>query len=221
MNVKRVIDLTQRIYPNNPANPLLPPVEISVTANHAADGHQMERFVTHTHDGTHIDGTGHMWEGGEPLHVMPVEGFIGPGAVFDMRHKSAREAITAQDLSGANVDVGRGSIALLVTGWAERLGYTKEWVFESPWLRADGAEWLIDRGIASVGIDHISVSGMEEEEDYKTHQTLARAGKWVLEGLVFPPEILEPVPWLIAALPMALQDTAGAPARAVAIELEA
>ena len=101
------------------------------------------------------------------------------------------------------------------------MGYTKEWLFESPWLRQDGAQWLIERGIVGVGIDHISIAGMEAEEDYATHQTLAKAEKWVLEGLKFPPKILEPVSWLIVALPLPLEDTAGAPARVVAIELEA
>jgi len=220
-SVKRVLDLSLPIYPNNPANPTLPSVEITVTANHATDGYQMERLVTYTHDGTHIDGPGHMWEHGGPLHELPISGFVGPAAALDMRHKQAREAITADDLAAADVELADGSIALLVTGWVEKLGYTKEWLFESPWLRQDGAQWLIERGIAGVGIDHISIAGMEEEEDYATHQTLAKAEKWVLEGLRFPPEILEPVPWLIVALPLALEDTAGAPARVVAIEFEA
>ena len=217
--VKRVLDLSQPIYPNNPANPLLPPVEITVTANHVTDGYQMERLVTYTHDGTHLDSPWHMWEGGGPLHEMPLGGFVGPAAVFDLRHKGAQEAITAEDLDGAGVKVAPGSIALLVTGWGKRVGYTKEWVFQSPWLRQDGARWLIERGIVGVGIDHISISGMAEVEDYATHQALAQAGKWILEGLSYPEAILEPVPWLVVALPLALRDTAGAPARAVAIEL--
>ena len=215
----RVLDLSLPIYPNNPANPLLPAVELTVTANHATDGYQMERLVTHTHDGTHIDSPGHMWEDGGPLHEMPVSGFVGPAAVFDMRHKSAREPITAEDLEASDVEVASGDIALLVTGWGAKLGYTKEWVFESPWLREDGADWLIERGIAGVGIDHISIAGMEEEDDYATHQALARAGKWVVENLTFPVEVFDPVEWLIVALPLPLQDAAGAPARVVAIEL--
>jgi len=219
--IRRVLDLTQPIYPNNPTNPLLPPVEITVTANHATDGYQMERLVTYTHDGTHIDASRHMWEGGETLDTFPLEGFVGPGAIFDLRGTQSREAITPEDLEAADIEVAAGSVALLVTGWGEKLGYTKEWVFESPWLRADGADWLIQRGIVGVGIDHISISGMEEEEDYKTHQTLARSGIWILENLKFPPEILEPTQWLIVALPLALRDTAGAPARAIAIEFEA
>ena len=217
--VKRVLDLSQPVYPNNPANPLLPPVEITVTANHATDGYQMERLVTYTHDGTHVDATWHMWEEGRPLHELPIEGFVGPAAVFDLRHKQAREAITAEDLAAAEVEVIEGSIALLATGWARKVGYTKEWVFQSPWLRQDGARWLIQRGIVGVGIDHLSISGMAEEEDYATHQALAQAGNWVLEGLVFPEAIFEPGPWLVVALPLALRDTAGAPARVVALEL--
>jgi kynurenine formamidase len=218
-NVKRVLDLSQPIYPNNPTNPLLPPVELTVTANHVTDGYQMERLVTHTHDGTHMDATWHMWDDGQPLHELPVEGFVGPGAVFDMGHKQAREAITADDLAAAGTNVADGSIALLVTGWTAKMGYTKEWVFEAPWLRKDGADWLIEHGIVGVGIDHISVAGMEEKQDYATHQALARGGKWVLENLVFPAAILEPVQWLVVALPLPLRDTGGAPARAIAMEL--
>ena len=102
---------------------------------------------------------------------------------------------------------------------AGRAAPSREYVFQSPWLRVDAANYLIDSGISGVGIDHPSVSGTEEEEDLATHQALLGSGVLILEGLVLPRELLEVPQWHLVALPLPLVGSGGAPARVVAMEL--
>ena len=138
----------------------------------------------------------------------------------DLYHKRAREPITPEDLEPYGSRIEPGDFALLCTGWGTKAGPTREYVFQSPWLRVDAANYLIGKGIRGVGIDHPSISGMEEEEDLPTHQALLGAGVLILEGLVLPTELLELPKWYLVALPLPLRGASGAPARVVAMEVE-
>jgi kynurenine formamidase len=69
--------------------------------------------------------------------------------------KIGGEEVTAKDLESSGVEVRRGDILMLHTGWDEK--------FDSPdynlhpYLSVDAAEWMVKRGIKMFGIDCITV----------------------------------------------------------------
>lgn len=221
MQIARILDLTMPIYHNFPGNPMLPPTRLDVTHNFAADGFCMERLDIPTHAGTHIDAPSHMVENGISLDKIPLSRFMGWAVVVDLTHKKAGEPIVTDDLAKYAERIEGSDFVLLYTGWGERVGFSKEYVFGSPWLCADAAKWLVDKGVSGVGIDHMSVSGMEEEQDRLTHEVLLGAGVLIIEGLVMEPELLEEERWFLIVLPLSLSDASGAPARVVAVCMEA
>jgi arylformamidase len=217
--VKRVLDLSLPLYHNCVWTPFLPLPEVTRTAHVGLEGYQMERVTIYTHTGTHIDAPAHLLKDGATLDTVAVERFQGAAVPVDLYHKGAREPITAQDFEPYESRIEPGDFVLLCTGWGTKAGPTREYVFQSPWLRVDAANYLIEKGIKGVGIDHPSISGMEEEEDLPTHQALLGAGVLILEGLALPRELLELPKWYLVALPLPLRGASGAPARVVAMEL--
>jgi arylformamidase len=217
--VKRVLDLSLPLYHGCLWTPFLPLPEVNRTAHVGLEGYQMERVTMYTHTGTHIDAPAHLLKDGATLDTVAVERFQGAAVAVDLYHKEAREPITPQDFAPYDSGIEPGDFVLLCTGWGTKAGPTKEYLFQSPWLRVDAANYLIGKGIKGVGIDHPSISGMEEKEDIPTHVALLGAGVLILEGLSLPHELLELSKWYLVALPIPLQGASGAPARVVAMEL--
>jgi arylformamidase len=80
------------------------------------------------------------------------------------------------------------------------------------YLAADGAEWIVDRGVQLVGIDYLSIEGYGVE-GAPTHHRLLGAGIPILEGLdLFK---IRPGRWQMAALPLRIEDGDAGLTRAV------
>ena len=220
MKISEILDLTTEIYHNYPGNPVLPPTRLDLTHNFASDGCRLERLDTPTHAGTHVDAPAHMLENGATLSEVPLDQFLGWATAVDLREKGAGASIGPADLAGVQRRIAGCDFVILYTGWGDKLGFTKEYVFSSPWLSREGAEWLIERGIRGVGIDHMSVSGMEEKYDIPTHEALLGAGVLIIEGLALTPRVLERKRWYLLALPLRIKGASGAPARVLALHLE-
>jgi arylformamidase len=82
------------------------------------------------------------------------------------------------------------------------------------YITKDGAEALVERGIAAVGIDYLSVDSIE---DHVVHHTLMRHDIFVFEGLQF--KDVEPGNYTLLAFPLKIQGGDGSCVRAV-LQLE-
>lgn len=220
MKIAEILDLTADIYHNCPGNPILPPTKLDLTHNFAADGFRIERLDIPTHAGTHVDAPSHILEKGASLEELPLQSFFGWACVVDLRGSAPKSPIGITELKAVEPVINGCDFVLLYTGWCDKLGFSKEYVFDSPWLSLEGAKWLIDKGIRGIGIDHMSVSGMEDEYDRPTHEALLKAGVLIIEGLSFTSQILERERWFVLALPLKIKGASGAPARVLALALE-
>jgi arylformamidase len=146
-----------------------------------------------------------------------VEDFQGPGVMIDLRDKGPSEAIRDSDFEHYSSLIIPGSIILLCTGWGYKRSWTREWALKSPWLSPQGAEWLVERKIRGVGIDHYSIGGMVEENE-QTHRILLASKIWILEDIIIPEILLGNQLWHVIALPLLLVGCSGAPCRVIAIE---
>ena len=81
-------------------------------------------------------------------------------------------------------------------------------------ISEDAAEYLVEIGVETVGVDYLSVEPFEDAE-FRTHHTLLGADVLILEGLVLAD--VEPGEYFLVCLPLKLRGSDGSPARAILI----
>ena len=175
----------------------------------------MEEIAMATHTGSHLDAPLHKIAGGKSISDLPLETFVGPARIADLRGIAAGAPITPALLERQLPNLAKGDIVLLATGWGDRRAKSEEWLHRSPYLAPAGARWLIERGVRGVGIDHYSIGGSGEQNE-QTHTALLGAGLWVVEELRFPEEVFSlPAPVRFWTLPMNWPGCSGAFCRPV------
>lgn len=193
----RLLDLSQPLYDGAPNCPVHPPVSFRLLVDHPEGGWRTEAIAMATHTGSHLDAPLHKIPGGRSITDLPLETFVGPAHVADLRGIAADAAIGPELLAARLPADLRDRIVLLATGWGDRRAKSDEWLHHAPSVDAAGARWLVGRGVRAVGIDHYSVG------DATTHEILLGAGLWIVEELRFPPEVFAlPAPLKFWALPM-------------------
>ena len=80
-------------------------------------------------------------------------------------------------------------------------------------LADDGARWLVNLGIRTVGIDYLSIAPYKNSKP--THEVLLKSNVLVIEGLYLVD--IEPGIWTMYCLPLKLKGSDGAPARVVLV----
>lgn len=180
-----MVDLSRVIYDGMPKIPILPEVRVKRFLS-LDKGHPLN--VTEVsfpcHAGTHVDAPVHIVPNGKSIEELPLESFIGPGAVIAVKKKGGEE-VTAKELEASGVAVNRGDILMLQTGWDEK--------FESadynmhPYLSVDAAEWIVKKGVKLFGIDCITVdlpTPMRQKGfDFPVHRTLLGNGVLIAENV--------------------------------------
>lgn len=213
----KLIDLSQPVYHECPNCPVHPPVQVENIATHEPDGWLCEKFTLSNHTGSHVDAPLHKIAGAASISDIPLESWVGPAHIADLRDCVANQAIEAKILQARLPQDLRDKIVLLATGWGQKRARNEEWLYQSPYLSPDGAQFLVDKGVRGVGIDHYSVGGISEWNE-KTHTVLLGAGLWIVEELCFAPEVFElPQPVQFWALPVNFQGATGAFCRPVIV----
>lgn len=169
-----MVDLSRVIYDGMPKIPILPDVHVQkfLSLEKGAPLNVTELSLP-CHAGTHVDAPIHIVANGKSIDQLPLDAFVGIGAVISIK-KNGGEEVTAKDLENSGVNVGRGDILMLHTGWDEK--------FESPdynlhpYLSVDAAEWMVQKKIKMFGIDCITVDLptplRPKGFDFPVHRTL-------------------------------------------------
>ncbi|HVK08490.1 MAG TPA: cyclase family protein [Gemmataceae bacterium] len=215
-----LIDLSQPVYDGSPNCPVHPPVRSEILRDHPEHGWRVELLTLSNHTGSHVDAPLHKIAGGASLDDIPLDRFLGPARIVDLRGIGPDEHITRETLTNKLPAMIEDEIVLLATGWGDRRAKSDEWLWHSPVLSPDGAAWLVEKKVRGVGIDHYSIGGMRDPINTETHTTLLAAGVWIVEELRFPPEAFAvPQPCPFMALPVNLKGHTGAFCRPVLMRL--
>lgn len=219
----KLIDLSQPLYDGAPNCPAHPPVKSEIIADHPQVGWRVELLTLASHTGSHVDSPFHKLADGPNLDQIPLERFTGEAVLVDLRDSGPDRPLDGALLQNRMPAIEIADrIVLLATGWGRKRAKTDEWLYHSPFVSPDGAEWLVARGIRGVGIDHYSIAGCLDPVNPETHTVLLRAGIWIVEELNFPDEVFaQPQPFEFMSLPINLQGHTGAFCRPVAIVREA
>lgn len=204
LQVKHHIDISVPLGPKVIVWPGRAPVAFS-HSHGELDGaaFTVTRMEIDSHTGTHIDAPFHFIAGGDTSDRLPIDVFVGPAQVCDLRRM---EAIGAEHLR----DRGAGSAprCLLKTD-------NSEWIKTGPipeaptYLSEEGARYLVDQGVRLVGIDGLSV---DHTQRTAAHLVLLKAGVIILEAIDLSD--VAAGEYDLLCLPLLVAGADGAPARA-------
>ena len=163
------------------------------------------------HTGTHMDARMHFIPGGWSMESLKLSRSVGPCRVADLTHVEGH--VTRADLEAAEV---AGTVRLLLKtrnsedGLLGREGFEEDYVA----ISREAAEYLVEIGVETVGVDYLSVEPFEDKE-FNTHHTLLGADVLLIEALALGN--VEPGEYFLVCLPLKLEGSDGSPARAILI----
>lgn len=159
------------------------------------------------HTGTHMDAPRHFIADGLTMEQMPLEAVMGRCRVFEL---DCEGQITADDLRKLKF-VPRQRV-LFKTRNSTRSWAMQEFDKDFISIRKDAAQYLVEMGVVTVGVDYLSIGGYGKDV-VETHQIMLGAGIWVIEGLNLS-EIKDGYYEMIC-LPLKIEGADGAPCRVV------
>ncbi len=212
----RLIDLSQPIFDSGPNCPAHPPVRSEITSDHQRADWHWETLTLASHTGSHLDAPLHKIAGGASIDALPLERFVGPAYIADLRGIAPQSWITSEQLRAALPPLSPDSIVLMATGWGDIRERSDRWLYQSPKLAPEAAAWLVTQQIRGLGVDHWGIGGWDAENDADVHTILLGRGIWIVEELRFPDEVYTlPKPQTFMALPIHLRAHSGAWCRPV------
>jgi arylformamidase len=179
------LDLSHRLEPGMPAYPGLPEPQFRTWFTHAesAERHlyaEGTTFQIATYDlggntGTYLDAPFHRHPEEPDLAGLPLEKTANlDGAVVH----AADGAIGPDAFAGLEL---MGKALLVRTDWSKRWG-GDEYFRSGPYLTAEACAYLVEHGVALVGIDCANIDNMQDPER-PAHTTLLAAGIPIVEHL--------------------------------------
>lgn len=154
------------------------------------------------HTGTHIDAPLHFVAGGKTIAHTTLEQLVRPVKVLDLTDVVDR--ITAMDLQ--KFDLNSGDFLICKTENSYHEGkFDPDFIY----LDRTGAEYLLSRDIAGVGIDALGIE--RSQPDHSTHLQLLKNEIIIIEGLRLAD--VEQGEYFMVAAPLKFVDVEAAPAR--------
>lgn len=158
-----------------------------------------------SHTGTHMDAPLHFLHGHKTMDDLPWDAVIGPARLVEIKDK---EAIKPAELK--KLKIKKGERLLFKTrnsavSW-NKPEFDKDFVY----ISKEGAQYLVDCGVQTVGVDYLSVGGFYKD-GIETHHILLGAEVWIIEGLDFSK--VKPGNYDLNCLPIKFDKGDGAPSR--------
>jgi arylformamidase len=162
------------------------------------------------HTGTHVDAPYHFLPEGRTVERLLLKALTGRAYVLSLPNV---DQVTAAVLERSEIPPRTRRLLLKTRNsqyWARQ-----EKAFQTDFvgISADGAEFLVRRGVKLIGVDYLSVAPFKQSRP--THEVLLKAGMVIVEGLDLS-EISQGR-YTLFCLPLKLSGSDGAPARAILI----
>ena len=207
-----VVDLTHVMHPQMPVWPGGIPFKMERLVDYD-EGYRLHKFEVGENTGTHVDAPGHFVEGKRSIDQIPVDELVVPAVVIDIAGMVAQDPdyqLSANDIvdwEGAFGQIPVGSLVIAHTGWHKRfhdpvkyINQDAQGVMHFPGVSPDAAQLLVERDVAGIGIDTLSLDH-GPSKDFVTHKTMLGADKFQMANVDRLPETGATV--VIGVLPVA------------------
>jgi kynurenine formamidase len=194
----RMVDLTHPFSIHTPGWVGYPSPKLSYFQRHATHGIVSQWLETPLHAGTHFDGEMHIVSGGKDMASVPLETLCREGVIVDLSDVMEDWSIIRPKDITDRVEVRKGDILLINTGWHRFYNGNPAEDEERYFLRHPGgtrelAEWFVEMELAWTGIDcgsgdHAMNTTIRHKRPDARKAFEAQVGKSVDE--VFPEEDL-------------------------------
>lgn len=224
-----LVDLSQDIYtgmmvyPGHLKTVLFDHVSHAETAPRFEGGFsfQTKGFLLNDNGPTHVDSFSHLDPdpSAATIDAMPLDLFYGDAICVDVTGCEPRTDIPVarveEGLERGGLELRPGDILLFYTGTFDAHAGTPEYLSEFPGLGADVADWIVERGVKSFGIDTCTpdnpasktypVHMMGRAHHITHYENLANLGRVAGQRFTF------------IGFPLKLKGAHGGPTRAVAV----
>ena len=225
--ISRAVDLTHTLHPAFPTFGGTPAIEMQAVMTIARDGYNDHRVIHTEHVGTHFDAPIHFVAGGASVDAIPVEALVCPLFILDITARAAADAdaqATPEDLAALEREHGRlpaGACLALRSGWDAHVATPRFRNAQAggglafPGFRPDLVPLLLERGVAGVAVDTLSMDH-GGSRDFAFHTGWLGAGRWGVECVAGLRELPVAGATLVAGAPKIAGGTGG-PGRVVAL----
>ena len=158
----KVYDLTQRLSIHTPPWPSYMPLGIQyfkrIAGAHMGQGANGQIITTSNHVGTHMDGEIHFHASGRSIGNVPLEEWVGPGAIVDISKEVGDYDLYTPEMLMKNCEIKKGDILLINTGynryaWDQKGSDELRYFVKHPGPSPDFHKWALDMKIKWIGVD--------------------------------------------------------------------
>jgi arylformamidase len=207
----RTYDISLTISPILPTWPGDPNVVLErVEKIEDGSNANVSRIDMGVHTGTHVDAPYHFIQNGKTVECMNLNLLTGRAYVL---HLPDVDTITASVLEQSQIPPRTRRVLFKTRNSTYWKNQENQFQTDFVGLSADGADYLIRRGVKLVGLDYLSVAPFHQSRP--THEILLSAGVVILEGLDLSG--VTQGRYTLYCLPLKLAGSDGAPARAILI----
>jgi len=228
VSFSNVIDLTQTLTPDFPTFEGGPAFEESYEYTFAKDGLNLKTLHYHEHVGTHFDAPIHVSKDGQSIDEIPIEKFVCPLAVIDVRDQAANNPdyrVMPEDILAYEQQHGRipdRACVAMLSGWPQYVGTEKyrgedsKGVLHFPGFHEETAKFLInERSVYGLGADTLSID-YGPTKDFPVHYLWLGSGRYGIENLTNLDQVPLAGATIIAGAPKFKGGTGG-PGRVLAV----
>src|SRR5262245_30884913 len=190
----KVVDLTHPMHDEMAYWPGGVPFKKTLLVDYR-QGYLLHKFEMGENTGTHVDAPAHLVQGRKTIDQLALSELIVPAVVIDVKDKALANPeyqLSTGDVEAWEAKHGKipaGSLVVLNTGWHKRFNEPKRYVnmdadkvMRFPGFGPDSAKLLIERNVAGIGIDTLSID-FGASKDFQAHRIVLAANKYQIENL--------------------------------------
>ncbi len=191
----KAIDLTHPMHDDMAFWPGGVPFKKERLVDYDTGGYQLHKFIMGENTGTHVDAPSHFIKGNKPINQLSLAQLIVPIVVLDAKRASAADndyELTPADIRNWEAQHGKvpaNSLFVMNTGWHDRFDNPQKYinmdgdnVMRFPGFSADAARLLVERDVAGIGIDTLSLDH-GPSQTFAAHVVMLAANKYQVENM--------------------------------------
>lgn len=211
----KIIDLTHTIIENMPVYPGTERPSLKPTNTYEVDGFKETLISMFSHTGTHIDPPAHIIRDGKTLDSFDASSFVGKALVINCMDIQDGEEIKMEHLAPYKETLKKVDFLLFNTGWDKKWG-KDDYFGNYPCISDEVLDFIIDGEYKGIGFDVIGLDPIGDAS-LTRHNKLFKLKQIInIENLKNLDKCGKET-FTFICLPIKINNSDGAPARAIAI----